>query len=101
VLARLIEERLRALWQRSDKIPAIPLDLAAAQAAGAQLGLVRAWLNRSTACSAAAVAAALHQSATASIRALFSLGQTRHRPSLPAEHELEGQHPRACNPFID
>jgi AcrR family transcriptional regulator len=71
VLSGLIEERLTAWQRKTGVVPGIGLDLAAAQAAGAQLGLVRAWLNRES-CSAAAVAAALRCGAVGSTRALFS-----------------------------
>jgi hypothetical protein len=69
VLANLIEERLASSHLKS-RGP-VPLDLAAMQTSEAQLGLIRAWLNQGASCSSAAVAAALHRSTTASIRALL------------------------------
>jgi AcrR family transcriptional regulator len=72
VLAGLIEERLAAWRQKTGAAPLIPLDLAAAQAAAAQLALVRAWLDRGASCPAAAIAAALHRGAIGSTRGLFS-----------------------------
>jgi AcrR family transcriptional regulator len=71
VLEGLIAERLTARRRKCGGTPVIPVDLAAAQAAEAQLGLVRAWLNRGASCPSAAVAAALHQSAMAVTRAIF------------------------------
>jgi AcrR family transcriptional regulator len=68
VLANLIEKRLTTYCQESSGKPLIPLALAAAQLAEAQLGLVRAWLNRGATCPSAAVAAAMHKSVTASAR---------------------------------
>jgi AcrR family transcriptional regulator len=72
VLAGLIEQRLAAAQQRLDLAPVIALDLAAAQLAGGQLGLVQAWLNRGATAPPAAVAAAMHRCAAAAARAVFS-----------------------------
>ncbi len=69
-LAGLVEGRLAVLAQ-GVAAPPVPLDLAAAQIAEGQIGLVRAWLNRGTPCPAAAVATALERTATAAARALF------------------------------
>jgi AcrR family transcriptional regulator len=68
VLTELIEDRLIA-WRAK---PAMPLNLAAAQIAGAQLALVRAWLNSDGPCRAQTLAAALHTSTAAMRRALFN-----------------------------
>ena len=72
VLAGLIEERLTTWQEKSGRTPAVPLALIAAQTAVAQLGLVRAWLNGGPPCSSAMIAAALHRSALAATRVLFS-----------------------------
>lgn len=67
VLAGLVAGR----WRAGTGVKfALPHDLAAAQVAEALLGLVRAWLNGGAACPSAAVAAAMHASTTAMIRAL-------------------------------
>ena len=68
VLASLIEERLAVV---SSLTPLIPLALVAMQAAEAQLGLIRAWLNREASCPSAAIAEAMHRSATGATRALL------------------------------
>jgi AcrR family transcriptional regulator len=71
VLAGLIDERLTARCRQLGRTPALPLDLVAAGAAEGLLGLVRAWLDRGASCPSATVAAAMHRSATASLRALL------------------------------
>ncbi len=71
VLAGLIQERLAARCQDSRRDRALPLELAAAQTAEAQLGLLRAWLNRGASCPPAIIANAMHRSATALVRTLF------------------------------
>ena len=71
VLANLIEGRLEVLQGKSNTTLVLPLALVAAQTAGSQLGLIRAWLDRGVSCSSAAVAEAMHRSATAIVRALL------------------------------
>ncbi len=70
VLATLLEARLAAHCGKANRDLALPLELSAALLAEAQVGLLRAWLNRGTACPSATVAAALHQCSTALARAL-------------------------------
>lgn len=76
VLADLIEERLRRFGQEAGLTPLVPFKLVATHVSEAQLGLIRAWLNWGTGCSAAVIAAALHQSGIAVTRALFSATTT-------------------------
>jgi len=71
VLAGLIEQRLAAMQQTHAIASFIPLDLAAAQLAGSQLGLIQAWLNRGATAATAALAEAMHRCGAASARALF------------------------------
>ncbi len=71
-LAGLIRQRLVEMQQRLGLAPLIPLDLAAAQLAQAQLGLVHAWLSRGAAFPSGNLAAAMRRSAAAAARALFS-----------------------------
>jgi AcrR family transcriptional regulator len=71
VLAGLVEKRLAALPDKLRSPSVLPLRLAAAQTAEGLLGLVRAWLNDGAGCSSAAIASALHKSATALTRALL------------------------------
>ena len=71
VLAGLIEDRLTARIRASGVTTAIPIALVAAQAAGAMLGLVRAWLDGKYTCQSADLAAAMHRLAMASTSALF------------------------------
>jgi AcrR family transcriptional regulator len=71
VLAGLIEERLTARIRASGVTTAIPIALVAAQAAGAMLGLVRAWLDGKHTCPSADLATAMHRLAMASTSALL------------------------------
>jgi AcrR family transcriptional regulator len=72
VLAGLIEERFAVLSQPSGRDPVVPPGLAAAHVAEGLFGLVRAWLNQGARCSSEAIARAMHTSAAASARALFT-----------------------------
>lgn len=66
VLAALIRDRLVGLgWSGS-----LPVELAAAQLAEGQLGLLRAWLNGGAVCPAETMAEAMHTSTLAAARAL-------------------------------
>jgi AcrR family transcriptional regulator len=71
VLASLIEERLAERRGTSSRAAAVSVELASAQAAESELGLIRAWLNRGATSPAADVAKAMHETARASARALF------------------------------
>lgn len=71
LLAELIESRMSA-WCRDTRVKlTVPTRLAATQIAAGQLGLIGAWLIDDEAPSAA-VAAALRQSALASVQAMIS-----------------------------
>ncbi len=68
-LAGLIRERLeRRGWGATH----VPLALAAAQIAGAQLGLVRSWIEGEARCDAAALAPSLRSSTLALVEALHA-----------------------------
>ena len=70
-LASLIETRLAISCGRNGARPVVPIALVAAQIAGAQLGLLRAWVEPAEEpCSSTELAAALHRST----RGLASLG---------------------------
>jgi AcrR family transcriptional regulator len=71
VLASLIEEGLASSLRRPAKPGALPMNLAAAQIAEAQLGLIRAWLNSGATAASAAVAEALCSSSAALRRVLL------------------------------
>ncbi len=68
-LADLIEERLAEQWRGRDAPPIIPPRLVAAQAAGAQLGLIGAWLGGAAACDSGALARAITDATRAIVRA--------------------------------
>jgi AcrR family transcriptional regulator len=76
-LASLIETRLAESCGRHGVRPIVPIALVASQIAGAQLGLLRAWVAPvEEPCSSSELAAALHRST----RALSSLGSaSKHR----------------------
>ena len=72
ILAELMEERLSALPATSlGRLQAVPVALVAAQLAGAQLGLIEAWVSSKAPCPCEQLARALHASANASLQALF------------------------------
>jgi hypothetical protein len=68
LLARLIEDRLSALVQCRDVTLTVPKQLAAAQLAGGQLGLVRAWLHGPAGCGSGAIVEALQQTRNCVLR---------------------------------
>jgi AcrR family transcriptional regulator len=74
VLARLMTARLERCIReaRSAARAELPLALVAAQLAGAQLGLVSAWIEADGPCDAATLARALHASGAAMMSALIT-----------------------------
>jgi AcrR family transcriptional regulator len=70
LLARLIEQRLRERLTGTKSLPLVPLRLAAAQLAHAQLELLVAWLANAD-CPAEAIAKALYASTNAAASALL------------------------------
>ena len=71
LLAELIEEKLRLRAARSGASPLLPLGMAAAHLAEAQLELLATWFPSNPSCSAAAIAGALHASTSAAAAALL------------------------------
>ncbi len=77
-LAELIEARLSSMCRAKGVELIIPVRLAAAQAAEAQVGLIRAWLEEagpgSTRCSAATLATALQRTVNSAASSLIADG---------------------------
>jgi AcrR family transcriptional regulator len=74
-LSSLIEDRLKLSCQHRNIQLRIPTQLAAAQLAGSQLGIIRAWLISESACSSDAICAAVRRSSKCIVDALVNLPQ--------------------------
>ncbi len=73
-LAELIELRLAQLCREQGLTLVIPVPLVAAQAAEAQIGLIRAWLDKTDMCPASTLAAAIQSTTKSAVSSLVVQG---------------------------